>query len=595
MKTKTKTSAKAASLLDAARRLADAVIPHHHPMDYWETKFPDIAVFVKNAVYPSAITSSKKITVVKADVKSGKRLVAECFAAYTNGPQVINVFMSAYIRKADAPQRYALESYMLGGVYTLNTTKHALECLTQLRTLHRRHPEATIVVHFDEFDHGSGTDQMVSISGLWDYINVCSAFRVVQYSASPEEALLSVDDDRRCVVMPVHRNYRGARYYLEANLVRDAESPLKYSEEDPDVIVGLSQQLCDILTAVRDHVRMTPKADSRRLVVVRVTHGFAKLQDMVHKNQIPEFVINEDDEIVFDCGFVASTSSGTTKVEWDNFAFWQQEMIRMRRMNAVRVLFIDQMCTRSTDWFCHPFLYAYHDYHGKNSALNTIIQSNLRVSYYLGKKNDIGEQVYGMEEHPILLYGCQDVIEFVAGRRTLDDMERRVSSRAVVGLKDPNIWGRPMRFSLPVETVKDSRFTDTIRSEEQREWIKSQILASPEITHEQRNVLTGRRLAAKRNYHAHNTLGGIHTVHARFVEGRESRPGGGIPDERMYDERDKYFWIDVAQEITEGIPPGTVYVTYGLPESEEIEDTHEHRLAYGANGRSRSIFGLPRV
>jgi hypothetical protein len=561
-------------------------------MDYWDTTFPEIADYVRRSVYRSTITDKVKKTVAKADVKAGKRLAAQCFAAYTNGENVINVFMSAYVRKADLTQREALQAYMFGGVYTINTRKHAVECKKALRELRRTYPSAIIVIHFDEFDHGSGSGQVLGTSGLWEYILSSDMIRVVQYSASPEEALLGEDESRRCIPMPTHPNYRGARYYLDSGLMREAEPPLRFSEGGEKQILGLGDQLLGILNDAREHVRTAPRANSRPFVVVRVTEGFAELQNAYQTHKLRELLSSDDDDVIVHCAFVASTASGTTKVSWDNFAYWQDEVRLLRRMCGVRVLFIDQMCTRSTDWFCHPFLFAYHDYHGDTSALNTIIQSNLRAAYYQGKKNDRGETVYAMEDHPIQLYGCLDVIEFVAGERTLDRLNRRVSSRAKVTIGDSGSWGRPMRFSLSPAVISDSRFTETLRDDEVRDWIKSQILTAPEITNAQRDILTTRQVQGKRNYRAHNTQGGIHTVHSRYTQGRESAPGGGIPDERVFEERDKYCWLDIAQEETNGIPAGTVYVTYGLlTDDEEEEEQHVHSLAQNRDGTYRSIFG----
>lgn len=575
----------------------------YRAMDYWEDTFPEIARYVREDVRPSVIRDQVKRTVVKAEVKSGKRLVAQCFASYTNSNDTINVFMSAYVRKADSRQRDALAKFMLGGVFTINTKNNASECRKRLRDIRTTHPNAIIVVHFDEFDHGSGSEQLLNTSGLWGYIDACPMIRIIQYSASPEEALIGDHDNTRCIPMPAHRNYRGARYYLDAGLVCEAEPPLRFSDDGSNTIVGLGPQLLSILNDAREHVRsilndarqhVRGSRRARNIVIVRVTDGFAELQRAHQNNAIPELVMDIEnyDDVILKCGFVASTSSGTITVEWDNYVYWEREVADILRSKAVRVLFIDQMCTRSTDWFCHPFLYAYHDYHGPTAALNTIIQSNLRAAYYQGKKNDRGDTVYAMEDHPIRLYGSVPVFEFVAGVRRLDQLDRRVSSRARVHDGNFGIWGLPMRFELPTSILSDRRFTDTLRDDATRDWIKQTILAVDSITLAQKEIIQSRELQGKRNYKSHNTVGGINTVHSRHVQGRESSPGGGIPDERVFDERDKYFWLDIAQEDVGGIRAGTVFVTYGLPDGDREEDTHVHTLAVNRDGTSRSIFGL---
>uniref|UniRef100_A0A6C0J5T2 Uncharacterized protein n=1 Tax=viral metagenome TaxID=1070528 RepID=A0A6C0J5T2_9ZZZZ len=569
---------------------------HFHAMDHWDAKFPLIAQFVRAVVFISVITDHIKQTVVKAAVKAGKRLVAECFAAYTSDPSIINIFISAYARKADSSQREQLADYMTGGVFSINTEKNAIECRDVLRNILRVNPSATIVVHFDEFDHGCGSNQLVNTSGLWDLLMNSPNVRIIEYSASPEEGLLGEDVNRRCCTMPAHPDYRGAQYYLRAGLVTEAEAPLGFDEDDN--ISDLSDQVKTIITAAKTQMVVGDIRTTRPLVIIRITDGFKPFQAAYSAGRIPflDYDADDLDAVPVDVRFVASTSAGTHQIQWDSYDFWKREMTVARRAKSIVVVFIDQVCTRSTDWFCHPFLYAYHDYHDK-SAINTIIQASLRASYYIGKKNDRGESVYGMEDHPIQLFADIDIVRYVAGEISLDEVNRRVSSRAGVQRADPTEWGRPIRVQLRPEQVVLPCFTTQLRSGDsgvqQRAMIKQILLAADGLDNMQREILAGRNLATKRTYRANNLTGGIHHVHDRWSSGRSSKPGGGIPSDWMFDQRHSLFWIDIAQENTNGIPAGTVYITYGLV-SDDDGETYTHHLRNGPGGRSLSIFGLPR-
>ena len=567
-------------------QLTTPLRPHYRAMDYWESSFPDISTFVKEEVYRSAIRDQIKYTIVRAGVKSGKRLVAQCLAAYTDDNQIINVFLTAYVRKADASQRSQLESYMTGGVFPISSKTKATKCKQAIQELLSQHASAKIIVHYDEFDHGSGINQSVGESGLWGYMKGNSRIHVVLYSASPEEGLIEHDETTtRCLTMPVHAHYRGANYYLQSGLVHEAEPPLKY-DKNTNEIIGLGDQLASLLNAAREHVNTTPEETQRNLVIVRVTNGFTELYQK-HRT-IPGLMFDRNQPVRTECQFVSSTV--TANVQWDNYTYWRDEMERVKARREIRVIFIDQMCTRSTDWFCHPFLFAYHDYHG-DSALNTVIQSNLRVAYYLHKKNDQGVSVYGGEDHPIQLYGCVEVIEFVAGARALDNVSMPVSSRACVREADTGEYGKPMRFVLPDSVLEDPRITQNV-NDQTRAWLKSVLLALPTIRLSEQAIINSRTLATKRTYAEGNTLGGIRTVHGRYVEDRESGPGGGLDtSSEYYLHRENYFWLDIARETTQGIPRGTVYVTYGRADPEEQDEEYEHRLARDREQRPRSIFG----
>lgn len=560
-------------------------------MDYWERTFPELTSFVKEGMYGNILRNAIKKVIVRAGVKSGKRLLAMIFAAYTSaGPTgtVANVFLSCYKRKADDNQRNDLSKYM--DVCSVNTKNAASECLKLLNDLSKKYQ--TVCLHYDEFDHGSGIEQLMGPgeghANLWDYIMSNSKIKVIKYSASPEEGLVA-DPDEICLLMPDHPNYRGAAYYLNNNLAIEAENPV-VKDENGDII-DISDQVKDLLLKARS--AFTDSKGQTPILVIRVADDFAGFAHAVKSNKIAELIYDaESEDITVKCDFIASTDSATASVPWDDYQFWKNTSASAKRAKQLHVFFIDKQCMRSTDWFLHPFLFAYHDYHGDSSALNTVIQSNLRVSYFMGKKDSDGNGVYPVDtDFKILLYGDVNVLEYVAGKRALETVSRKVSSRAVISETDPSTFGRPFRIQLTNDQINLEYMTGTI-NEEKRRQVKTLLLGLPGLTNQQREIINNRTLLHRRMYTATNEAGGIHTVHKRYVEGRVSKPGGGCecPSEN-WDNRHKFFWMDMAKEDTREIPKGTVYITYGIADDDSQEEqAFNHRIARSRSGVAQSVF-----
>lgn len=562
-----------------------------HAMDFWEEKFPELTKFVKDGMHEYALRKAIKKLIVRAGVKSGKRLLAMIFSAYTDaGPSgiVTNVFMSCYKRKADNNQRNELSNYM--NVCSVITKPSAIECLNTLKDLSNKYQN--VIVHYDEFDHGSGNEQLMGSAeghaNLWDYIMSNSKIKVIKYSASPEEGLVA-DPDEICLLMPDHPKYRGASYYLDNNLVIEAENPV-VKDDDGDII-GISDQVKELLVKARK--AFTDRKGQTPILVIRVADDFAGFAEAVKSNKIAELIYDaESEDITVKCDFIASTDVATATVPWDDYQFWKNTAASSKRGKQLHVFFIDKQCMRSTDWFLHPFLFAYHDYHGESSALNTVIQSNLRVAYFMGKKDSDGNSVYQVDtDFQILLYGDTNVLEYVSGKRALETVYRKVSSRAVVSETDPSTFGRPFRLHLTDDQINLDYMQGNI-NEDKRSLVKKLVLGLPGLTNEQRYIIQNRTLLHRRRYSSGNVKGGIHSVHKKYVEGRVSQPGGGLDSSsENWENRDKYFFMDYAVEDTNGIPKGTVYITYGIADDQgEEEQSFNHRISRDRNGIAQSVF-----
>jgi hypothetical protein len=272
-------------------------------------------------------------------------------------------------------------------------------------------------------------------------------------------------------------------------------------------------------------------------------------------------------------------------VKWDDYQWWKRQM-EIERGNGkfILILFIDQSSTRSTDWFCHPWLNAYHDYHPPNSSISTSGQSNPRPVYYTNKMCN-GIRVYNEEFFP-KLYGQKDIIEYMAGYKKLSDLNRPVSSRSKI-FENLKTFGPVLQIKFTEEEIENLRkdvecplnnttkntLDIAIRTKLPQQIAKLKI--ADRIQFENPNLirtLRGKRVFTKESSKA----GGIYTVASKKMRNICSGPGGGVGDEESeaYNNRGQYYWADFAMDNLElkleeeiiKIPKGTVYITYGIPD-----------------------------
>jgi len=280
-------------------------------------------------------------------------------------------------------------------------------------------------------------------------------------------------------------------------------------------------------------------------------------------------------------------------VKWDDYSWWKRQIeIERGGGKFLLILFIDQSSTLSTDLFCHPWFYTYHDYHPPETPINSCIQSNLRGVYYTNKRCE-GVKVYMDEEFFPEIHGQKDVIEYVAGLKTLRNIARPVSSRTKVfdDLKTfgPIITARFTAAELAVLPI-GGRLTDETRS-------ALQMAILEKLTPAERKMLGERSLHSKRIYGADFTdEGGIYgaainklrKINSAPVRNGGSAVGGGIGGE-LYNTRGNYFWADFATADLETtydgqvikIPRGTVYITHGVADPVVEDDDDDSSTTSG--------------
>ena len=573
------------------------------PMSWYHDNMNEIFNFVVNDLDPRVKSGERKI-IVAAQVKTGKRFIAQAYAVYNSsisgnhGETYAQIFISSWVRRDDDGQRKELNAYFKGThqdqrVFKINTIKSRGLCITKLKDLLLIYDK--VVVHHDELDYGSGTDQ--HMAAVYEFCINQSKICLIEYSATYEEAVVensinnlstneTIIENTNMVTPNIEpvilkftppKEYRGVKWYCDNNLVYDATP---FFENNDDTIT-LSEDAKLILKEAETTLSSdNPKEKRKKLIIVRVNTLFEQTKDLIDSGIFPELCCHDDIRILPQ--YVHSRKElNTMNVKWDDYDWWKRQ-IEVERGDGkfLLILFIDQSSTRSTDWFCHPWLNFYHDYHPPSSSAGSCGQSNPRPVYYTNKMCN-GKKVYNDEEFFPKIYGQKDVIEYMAGKKTLNELKRPVSSRSKV-YENLDTFGPVIVIKFDEnemtklkKEIEDSNLNDTTRPTLENAIRKKFKQQDADKFEKDNRTLKGKRIFKK----SENQKGGIYTVATNKIRNLNSGPGGGVGDE-AYNNRGKYYWVDFAVDDLEfevenetiKIPKGTAFITYGIADEEILND-----------------------
>ena len=507
---------------------------HPRPQAWFETNVPNVAEFITRI--KAEIDAGKRHILVKAPVKSGKRLMVEFLSVFLPGCPV--KYVTSLNRKDVKKQKDELERYGID-TYVLSDAEKCRECIEGVRSHLRRSP--FVVCCFDECDYGSGDRQIMSsfYEAFIDEPNVVKVY----FSATAHETAASDVSCRANYVAMTYvppASYCGASYFLANDLVFN---PQPFFEN----VLGRVE--------VTEHAKQVLRAsitDERHIAVVRTTRA---IPTALFKNP----VVREEIE-----GQLLKARPGKpwkiVPVDQKDSHDWEDRVIRIgytcdTEFNYLFVIL--QTCTRGTDlkgW--HRNLAFWHDERAsENVNLNTMIQAVLRPCHYSSDYEGVPQ--------PVRLYVDRRVVQMAAD----DDMEAYLAAggkepartKAVSPGRQALGWAKPIRFRIPARLRTEQHIENYYKpnaNDDIREWWMSRLETL--LSEENLALLAGRTMKGKRL----NT--GIFTVHRAYVENRASRPGGG--NTNMDEIRQDHFWLDIATEEHEGIPVGTAYITYGIPE-----------------------------
>lgn len=335
---------------------------HPRPLAWFEENVPTVAEFVGRI--RATIADGKRHILVKAPVKSGKRLMAELLSVVMEGYRT--KYVTALNRKDVKSQKAELELY---GIHTHLMSEGEKVNLAiadvQLELRNRR----KVLVCYDECDYASGTRQLPGrfYEEFIDDIDVVKVY----FSATAHETAASNLSTRADYVELTYvppAAYCGARFFYENGLVFEPDA--FFSKEDGRVRVTEHG-----IQVVRESITA-----NRHIGVVRTTKA------------IPATLFKNSDVKAALCAqLAAEVRDGKT---WDIVAIddsspfdWEDRVTRIGYTvdtEINRLFVIMQTCTRGTDlkgW--HHRLAFWHD--KRDSAkvpLNTMIQALLRPCHY---------------------------------------------------------------------------------------------------------------------------------------------------------------------------------------------------------------------
>lgn len=445
-------------------------------------KFPE-AYKAADSVVDTLINTTNHI-LLDAPPKSGKRKITQ-YISHIHRKKVDDsskfkyFYITALNRKDIKSQLKEMLEFHITA-YILARKKAALEFKNELIELINN--KITPVIHLDELDYGSGSDQSLSV--IWNSHEIRTKCRFILYSASAEEARFSkmlAGGNISLVVYDPPSHYRGAAYYYNNDLHRE-------SEDFFYIAWGENVMLTDQAFKCLDLLKNSDKTH-RTIGVVRVTGNIrgsekemrmSKYQHVKKDYNLKMFLWrNYNTEIIF-----VDSKNG---VRWDDSSYWGS-LAQDRKYLVV----INQTGTRSTD-FCgvHQYLAFLHDHrNSKTTPYNTYYQAIGRAFHY----HPTGQHIY--------LYCDLLPIQLAAKAITYDEFLNRkgkISQRVKNGnnaepyecksfntMKELNIWklsfclssGRKFVRSVVSKKISELKWAEDDKSvsiEEKFENIKKEL------------------------------------------------------------------------------------------------------------------------
>lgn len=313
----------------------------------------------------AAIHGEKRNILIKAAVKSGKKDMVECLSLLF-GSEYIILYITALNRKDVKLQKEELKDYHIH-THLINSDETCKQAILDVNvSLYKKR----VCLCIDECDYGSGVSQKMAplFDSFVDNENVVKLY----FSASAyetESSKLKSRTDYTALTFIPPKDYYGAKYFIEEDLVKDADT---FFEKDEDNNITVTAHACNV---IRESITC-----ERHIGVVRVEGGSIK-------SHFSNRAIKQDIEKQLFNAMPDSRPWKVVPIDAKKSFDWEHEETQIgHTMNTTyNYLFvIVQTCTRGTDlkgW--HHRLAFWHDARSKKrSTPNALIQAFLRPSHY---------------------------------------------------------------------------------------------------------------------------------------------------------------------------------------------------------------------
>lgn len=343
--------------------------------------------------------------IVDAPVKSGKREIAECVAMLYvvdgNKKPIEHIFITSLALKDSKVQHKELEENGFKNVFVITNPKQKRNF--EQRLDRNKTNKITTVIHFDELDYGSGTNN--KMAGVFKKIKGLD-FPIIYYSATPEELLNAINpsnqDKFETVKFNPSSDYIGAKGFLNANKVR--ETFLFFLKKDDEW--NFSDKTIELL----DEWKNSNKAFGVLRLGETTSEDELSYRDFEKHRQLKRRFLKEDIELKF----IDAKNSFDWENDWKN-------LLNEFQKEKIRTLFVVlQTATRSTEWKFHEHLFFSFDYRTTDkSNYATKIQAIGRVFHY--KRDDSPWIPW--------VYADKEIFEYAAGMITKEDYKDKLAAR----------------------------------------------------------------------------------------------------------------------------------------------------------------------
>ena len=380
---------------------------HPHPKGWFSQNRKEICTFTNDV--KRLIHVNKRIILVVAPVKAGKREITECVKL--EYPDYAAYYLTSLARKDVKKQQVELSKY---GIETYIPRDNNIEDIIEDILQHIRTGKK-VLIFWDECDYGSGRNQKLSRI-FTEFVDAPEIVHLL-ISATPEETLFSSLADRpdfKEIHFTPPKEYNGAKYFLDNNLV---VIPKPFLEK-------LSKTTADIsFTAHAFEVMRESYTLTRNIGCVRVTDRSITTDMILAKKNDLERVLNQHfngnyHRRPFEIGVIDANN----EMKWECPITCRGYTCAPLEKNYLFI--INQTCTRGTDlkgW--HANLAFWHDARScKRTNLNTLLQAILRPSHYsncyITKRVENSKEIEVPTSQPIRLYVDKAAVKAATGDYT---------------------------------------------------------------------------------------------------------------------------------------------------------------------------------
>ena len=474
-------------------------------------------------IQSNVVTINKKVKLVHAPVKSGKRGMVEIYSLLDTKSK--HIFLTALHRVADKLQREELASYGIEVCSVNNATKKD-KCIKHIDDLLLK--KETVKIHLDELDFGCGNNQL--LNNIWINYKTNPNVYFILYSATIEvakkEFLLvnNINDFYECERFIPPPIYFGIQKYLQIGNFIQAVPFVSYNEDG----FYITDQGRVLIKKLKDNTN--DPSNKRHIGILRLAGNFK-----IDGKQMSQFETMKENKLTIEEKYnirLKFVGSNDNMVEWDNKNYWEE-----LTPTLPFIIVINQVSGRSTEWKCHPYVVWYHTLRTPETPIGTIIQDQERPVYYVKNyRDDINIEIYG--DLPCAKYS--------AGEITLKQMltmtSRKLNSRLDTKNKKKHvIVETPLYYNIWDEIPEKYRKGKNLET-----YVNEDNILKPKMyVNEKVNGTSIRREYEIKNWHKYSSLEGFYMTNIR-----SSRTGfiKGKPNQKAI-----WFRSDIQSELNEGI------------------------------------------